>query len=119
LQAEAQHLVQRSLLKRLALKSVTQVPLKVLDPVLKVAAKLLTNMFFTPLIKRPLATGFLVTDPDSPLYKKPEFQKGFQLSDIAEAWERTGNVYETIGGEKYLKRSRSFSWSSIQQISYC
>jgi hypothetical protein len=96
-------------------------PLKVLDPVLKVAVAA-DEYVFTPLIKRPLATGFLVTDPDSPLYKKPEFQKGFQLSDIAEAWERTGNVYETIGGEKYLKEAgvslgQAFNKSLIAEYS--
>ena len=96
-------------------------PLKVLDPVLKVAAKA-DEYVFTPLIKRPTATAFLVTDPDSPLYKKPEFQKGFQLSDIAEAYKRTGNVYETIGGETYLKEAgvslgQAFNKSLIAEIS--
>ena len=96
-------------------------PLKVLDPVLKIAAKA-DEYVFTPLIKRPLATGFLVTDPDSPLYKKPEFQKGFQLSDIAEAYKRTGNVYETIGGETYLKEAgvslgQAFNKSLIAEYS--
>jgi hypothetical protein len=96
-------------------------PLKVLDPVLKVAAKA-DEYVFTPLIKRPTATAFLVTDPDSPLYKKPEFQKGFQLSDIAEAYKRTGNVYETIEGETYLKEAgvslgQAFNKSLIAEIS--
>ena len=76
---------------------------KIIDPVLKVAAKA-DEYVFSPLIKRPLGTGFLITDPDSPLYKSDKFGKGFQFSDVAEAYNRTGNVFETIAGEDYLVR---------------
>ena len=75
--------------------------MKMIDPVLKVAAKA-DEYVFSPLIKRPVATGFLLTDPNSPLYQRKEFGEGFQLSDIRNAYNRTGNVYETINGEKQL-----------------
>lgn len=77
--------------------------MKMIDPVLKVAAKA-DEYVFSPLIKRPLAAGFLLTDPESPLYKRTELGKGFQFSDIAEAYDRTQNVYETIDGKDYLLR---------------
>lgn len=64
---------------------------KMIDPVLKVAAKA-DEYVFSPLIKRPLGAGFLLTDPDSPLYERAEFGKGFQLSDITEAYDRTKDV---------------------------
>jgi len=76
---------------------------KIIDPVLKVAAKA-DEYVFSPLIKRPVAAGFLLTDPNSPLYQSDEFGKGFQPSDITEAYNRTGNVYETIEGKEYLVR---------------
>lgn len=64
---------------------------KMIDPVLKVAAKA-DEYVFSPLIKRPLGAGFLLTDPNSPLYEKTEFGKGFQFSDITEAYDRTKDV---------------------------
>lgn len=90
-------------LEKAGIATLDKESMKIIDPVLKVAAKA-DEYVFSPLIKRPLGTGFLLTDPDSPLYKKPEFKKGFQLSDIAEAYERTGNVFETIEGQEYLVR---------------
>jgi hypothetical protein len=76
-------------------------PMKMLDPVLKVAVKA-DEYVFSPLIKRPLGTGFLLTDPNSPLYQKPKYGKGFQLSDITEAWDRTQDVSLGVGFTKSL-----------------
>lgn len=77
--------------------------MKMIDPVLKVAAKA-DEYVFSPLIKRPYAAGLLLTDPNSPLYERAEFGKGFQLSDISEAYDRTRNVYENVDGQEYLVR---------------
>ncbi len=46
----------------------------------------------SPYITRPIATGALLTDSNSPLYSKDEFEKGFQLSDITEAYNRSAEV---------------------------
>lgn len=75
--------------------------MKMIDPVLKVAAKA-DQYVFSPFIKRPLGAGFLLTDPNSPLYNRESFGEGFQLSDVREAYRRTGNVFETVDGKDYL-----------------
>lgn len=97
---ESQRALQKSL-EKAGITTSDKGTMKIVDPVLKVAAKA-DEYVFSPLIKRPLGAGFLVTDPNSPLYGQEEFGKGFQFSDIAEAYKRTGNVYETINGEEYL-----------------
>lgn len=91
-------------LKKAGITTEDKGTMKVIDPVLKVATAA-DEYVFSPLIKRPLGTGFLLSDPNSPLYKKEQFGEGFQFSDIAEAYDRTRNVYETIDGEKYLLRA--------------
>lgn len=97
---ETERGVQKSL-EKAGITTVDKGTMKIIDPVLKVAAAA-DQYVFSPLIKRPLGAGFLVTDPDSPLYQQEQFGKGFQLSDIAEAYKRTGNVYETVEGKDYL-----------------
>lgn len=64
---------------------------KISDPVMKVAA-LAEEKVFSPYIKRPISTGFLLTDPNSALYKTDEYKKGFQPSDIIDAYERSEKV---------------------------
>ncbi len=61
------------------------------DLVLKAGVKLHDEVI-SPYITRPIATGALLTDFDSPLYSKDEFEKGFQLSDITEAYNRSEEV---------------------------
>ena len=65
--------------------------LKAIDPVLQVASAA-EQYVFSPYIKRPLATGFLLTDPKSALYKADENGKGFQFSDISKAYKRSEDV---------------------------
>jgi predicted nucleic acid-binding Zn-ribbon protein len=43
-------------------------------------------------VNRPLATLGLVSDPSSPLYEQNKYGKGFQLSDIVDAYNRTEQV---------------------------
>lgn len=64
---------------------------KAIDPILRVAAAA-EQYVFSPYIKRPLSTGFLLTDPNSKLYKSDEKGKGFQFSDIADAYKRSEDV---------------------------
>jgi hypothetical protein len=66
-------------------------PLKPIDPVLQVASAAEKHVF-SPYIKRPLSTGLLLTDPNSRLYKSKKLGKGFQLSDIPKAYERSADV---------------------------
>ena len=61
------------------------------DLVLKAGVKLHDEVI-SPYITRPLATGALLSDFDSPLYSKDKFEKGFQLSDITEAYKRSEEV---------------------------
>jgi len=50
------------------------------------------NKIYSPLISRPIATLGLVTDLTSPLYKKGQFEEGFQFSDIKAAYNRSEKV---------------------------
>jgi hypothetical protein len=61
------------------------------DLVLK-AGVALHDKVISPYITRPISTGALLTDIDSPLYEKDQFEKGFQLSDITEAYNRSAQV---------------------------
>jgi len=71
------------------------------DPLLQ-ASIIAEEKVFSPLVKRPISTVALLTDPESPLFKDDAYGKGIQLSDIQTAYERTGNKYETIDGQKVL-----------------
>jgi hypothetical protein len=61
------------------------------DLVLK-AGIALHDKVISPYITRPIATGALLTDFDSPLYQRDQFEKGFQLADISEAYKRSEEV---------------------------
>jgi len=52
----------------------------------------LNNKVLSPYVFRPLSTVALVTDMSSPLYKKGEYEEGFQLSDIKSAYNRSAKV---------------------------
>lgn len=72
------------------------------DPVLRVAEKA-ERYVFSPLA-RGISTANLLQDPSSPLYSDEKYGKGVQLSDIRDAWNRSGDEYEIINGEKVLVR---------------
>lgn len=61
------------------------------DVLLKGAIKL-NQEVLSPYIFRPISTAALLTDFDSPLYKKGEYEAGFQFSDIKAAYERSAKV---------------------------
>lgn len=61
------------------------------DPLLK-AAVYVTDNVISPYIARPVSTLGLLTDVNSPLYQEGEYQKGFQLSDIRRAYNRSEDV---------------------------
>jgi len=61
------------------------------DFLLKGAVKL-NNNIISPYITRPASTLALVTDEESPLYKKGQYEEGFQFSDIKAAYNRSAKV---------------------------
>lgn len=61
------------------------------DPLLTTAEALVTNLL-SPYITRPAATVGLLSDTTSPLYQAKEYEKGFQLSDVAGAYNRSEQV---------------------------
>jgi len=85
LEQEAQNIVKENLKYSVKDQAVSN------DLVLKAGVKLHDEVI-SPYITRPIATGALLTDFDSPLYSKDEFEKGFQLSDITEAYNRSAEV---------------------------
>jgi hypothetical protein len=64
---------------------------KAIDPVLYTAQKA-EEYVFSPIIARPISTAFLLTDPSSRLYQADEYGKGFQFSDVIDAYERSEKV---------------------------
>ena len=56
------------------------------------AAVALNEKVISPFIMRPLSTVALLTDQQSPLYKKGEYEDGFQFSDIKAAYNRSAKV---------------------------
>ena len=56
------------------------------------AAKKFNDKIYSPLISRPISTLGLLTDTQSPLYKKGQFEEGFQFSDIKAAYNRSAKV---------------------------
>jgi hypothetical protein len=56
------------------------------------AAVKLNNNVISPYITRPIATIGLLTDVASPLYRKGQFEEGFQFSDIKAAYNRSAKV---------------------------
>lgn len=68
-----------------------QAPMKALDPILFLGEKA-EKYVFSPVISRPISTLNLLSDPTSKLYQNGEFGKGFQLSDIKDAYNRSADV---------------------------
>lgn len=61
------------------------------DPLLQIAAKA-EEKVFSPIVKRPISTAALLTDPESPLYVDDAYGKGFQISDVQTAYDRSKEV---------------------------
>ena len=61
------------------------------DYLLRGAVALNTEVL-SPYIFRPLSTVALLSDTSSPLYKKGEFEEGFQFDDIKAAYNRSAKV---------------------------
>ena len=72
---------------------------KVVDPVL-IAAEKAEKYVFSPIVARPISTAFLLTDPTSKLYQEGEFGKGFQLSDVTDAYDRSEKVSLGVSSTK-------------------
>ena len=52
----------------------------------------LNDKILSPYIFRPLSTAALLADSSSPLYKKGEYEDGFQFNDIKAAYNRSAKV---------------------------
>ena len=78
-------------LQKAGLSTVDTSVTKAVDPVLYAAQKA-EQYVFSPIIARPISTAFLLTDPTSRLYKAGEYGKGFQFSDVIDAYERSEKV---------------------------
>jgi hypothetical protein len=61
------------------------------DKLLQGAVKL-NQEVLSPYIFRPISTAALLTDFQSPLYKKGEYEEGFQFDDIKAAYNRSAKV---------------------------
>ena len=61
------------------------------DLLLRGAVKL-NNEVLSPYVFRPLSTAALLADSSSPLYKKGEYEEGFQFNDIKSAYNRSAKV---------------------------
>lgn len=78
-------------LQKAGLSTVDTSVAKAVDPVLYAGQKA-EQYVFSPLIARPFSTAFLLTDPSSRLYKAGEYGKGFQFSDVIDAYNRSEKV---------------------------
>jgi hypothetical protein len=56
------------------------------------AAKKFNDEVYSPYISRPISTVALLTDTDSALYKKGQYEEGFQFQDIKSAYARSAKV---------------------------
>jgi len=72
-------------------KAVKAVTKQTADQLLKLAVKF-NDEIYSPYITRPISTVGLLTDKNSPLYKKGQFEAGFQFSDISAAYNRSAKV---------------------------
>ena len=86
----AQSAIQQKLISE-GISPVTETAIKPFDPVLLLAEKA-EKYVFSPYIARPISTAYLATDPDSALYNSDKYGKGFQLSDIKNAYNRSADV---------------------------
>ena len=78
-------------LKKAGLATVDTSVTKAVDPVLYAGQKA-EQYVFSPIIARPISTAFLLTDPNSRLYNAGEYGKGFQFSDVIDAYQRSEKV---------------------------
>lgn len=62
-----------------------------LDPLLQTAVAA-EKYVFEPVVKRPIGTAALLTDPESPLFEDGPYGKGLQIDDIQTAYNRTKDV---------------------------
>ena len=60
------------------------------DLLLRVATPIVENVI-SPYF-RGISTAALLSDPESPLYKKGQYEEGFQFKDIETAWKRSEKV---------------------------
>ena len=56
------------------------------------AATAFNDKIYSPYISRPISTVALLTDTDSALYKKGQYEEGFQFQDIKSAYNRSAKV---------------------------
>lgn len=64
---------------------------KAIDPVLYASQKA-EEYVFSPIIARPISTVNLLSDPTSTLYNTGRYGKGFQFSDVIDAYNRSERV---------------------------
>ena len=60
------------------------------------AAVALQEKALSPYLFRPIGTVGLLSDTDSPLYSPGKYEKGFQVNDIARAYQRTEEVSQFV-----------------------
>lgn len=78
-------------LQKAGLTTTDQTVGKVVDPILYASQKA-EQYVFSPIIARPISTAFLLSDPDSALYSSNDYSKGFQFSDVIDAYKRSEQV---------------------------
>lgn len=61
------------------------------DPLLVIGQQA-EEKVFSPYVKRPISAAALATDPSSPLYDSGIYGKGFQFSDLQDAYKRSKDV---------------------------
>lgn len=84
-------LAELDLMSNPATKLAKDVTKQAADFLLAGAVKLNNNVI-SPYITRPASTLGLLTDIQSPLYKKGQYEEGFQFSDIKAAYNRSAKV---------------------------
>lgn len=95
-------------LEKAGINTVDSTVKKVVDPVL-IASEKAEKYVFSPIVARPISTAFLLTDPTSKLYQDGQFGKGFQLSDITDAYNRSEQVSLGVSATKsYLAGALGF-----------
>jgi hypothetical protein len=71
---------------------IAKAAVKVTGDFLLGTAKKFNDKVYSPLISRPISTLGLLSDTTSPLYKKGQYEQGFQFSDIQAAYDRSAKV---------------------------
>ena len=78
-------------LQKAGIATVDTTVAKAVDPVLFASQKA-EQYVFSPIIARPISTAFLLSDPSSALYQSDKYNKGFQFSDVIDAYNRSEKV---------------------------